>query len=120
MGKDLHYSIRPFIEKALKNHQVVEDIKPIKIDDYFAYEIIRKRMKNVIVVLSDDYFLGESSIQNKPEILKEGGFFLKARPEGGGIEESIPQERLGIGRIGKLLGALNIEDFWNYEPPKKD
>lgn len=120
MGKDLHYSIRPFIENALKNHPIVIAVKPIQIDNYYAYEIERKNMDSVILVLSDDYFLGENSIHNKPEILKNGGFFLKARPEGGGIEESIPEEKLGIGRIGKLLGALNREDFWNYEPPKKD
>lgn len=120
MGKDLHYSIRPFIENALNNHHIVTTIKQIQIEDYYAYEIERKGMSNIIVVLSDDYFLGENSIQKKPEILKNGGFFLKARPEGGGIEESIPELRLGIGRIGKLLGALNHEDFWNYELPKKN
>lgn len=120
MGKDLHYSIRPFIENALKHHHVVKEVKSIQIDNFYAYEVIRNGMDSVIVVLSDDYFFGENAIQKKPEILKDGGFFLKARPEGGGIEKSIPAEKLGIGRIGKLLGALNRNDFWNYEPTKKD
>ena len=44
MGKDLHYSIRPFIERALMNHQAVKDIEEVKLDDYFAY-IIKKIIK---------------------------------------------------------------------------
>lgn len=121
MGKNSHYSIRPFIEKALNNHNAVEKLEKIEIDDFYAYKITRRRgLSSLIVVLSDDYYFNSESIQKKPAILKDGGFFLKARPEGGGIEESIPEEKLGLGKIGKLLGAINKEDFWNYEPPVKD
>lgn len=121
MGKDLHYSIRPFIEQALKNHSAVESIEPIALDDFYAYKVNRRRgMTGVIVVLSDDYHFGSASLQSKPTILKDGGFFLVAKPEASGFEGNEPNEKLGIGKIGKLLGALNKEDFWNYEPPKKD
>lgn len=121
MGKDLHYSIRPFIERALNNHSAVESIEPIALDDFYAYKVNRRRgMTSLVVVLSDDYHFGSASLQNKPTILKDGGFFLIAKPEASGFEGNEPNEKLGIGKIGKLLGALNREDFWNYEPPKKD
>lgn len=121
MGKDLHYSIRPFIEKALNSHFAVERFELIDNDEYFIYKVYRRNeMSEIIVVLSDDYYFSSASLQNKPAILKDGGFFLIARPEASGFEGNEPLEKLGIGKIGKLLGALNKEDFWNYEPPKKD
>jgi hypothetical protein len=121
MGKDLHYTIRPFIEKVLNNHFSVERIEEIELDEFYAYKVYRRRgMSEVIVVLSDDYYFGAASLQNKPNILKDGGFFLIARPEANDFEVNIPSEKLGVGKIGKLLGALNQEDFYNYEPPKKE
>jgi len=121
MGKDLHYTIRPFIEQALNSHFAVEKIEAIEVEDFYAYRITRRRgMSSLIVVLSDDYYFGSASLQSKPNILKDGGFFLIARPEASGFQGNEPLEKLGVGKIGKLLGALNREDFWNYEPPKKD
>lgn len=117
MGKNLHYSIRPYIEDALNSHNAVKCIESIELDDFYAYEIKRRNMSSLILVLSDDYYFGSSSLYNKPDILKDGGFFLIARPEASGIEKNIPQEKLGIGKLGKLLGALNREDYWNYFPP---
>ena len=117
MGKNLHYSIRPYIEDALNSHNAVECIESIELDDFYAYEVKRRNMSSLIVVLSDDYYFGSSSLYNKPDILKNGGFFLIARPEASGIEKNIPQEKLSIGKLGKLLGALNREDYWNYFPP---
>lgn len=121
MGKNLHYSIRPFIERALNSHSAVERFELIDNDDFYIYKIYRKKgMSEVLVVLSDDYYFGNSSLQNKPAILKNGGFFLIARPEASGFEGNEPLGKLGIGKIGKLLGALHRKDFWNYEPPKKE
>ncbi len=121
MGKDLHYSIRPFIERTFNSHFSVEKFEVIDNEEYFIYRVKRKYgMSDVVVVLSDDYYFGSVSLQNKPNILKNGGFFLIARPEASCLEENKPLEKLGIGKISKLLGALNIEDFWNFVPPKKD
>ena len=121
MGKNLHYSIRPFIERALNSHHAVEKIESINLDDFYAYKVTRRRgMSDVIVVLNDEYCFGSSSLQDKPNILKDGGFILIARPEASGDEDNEPLEKLSVGKIGKLLGALNREEFWNYEPPIRD
>ncbi|WP_339848054.1 hypothetical protein [uncultured Dokdonia sp.] len=118
MGKNLHYSIRPFVENALNNHNAVESLEKIELDDFYAYKITRRRgLSSFIVVLSDDYYFNSESLQKKPAILKDGGFFLKARPEGYGIARSIPEEKLGLGKLGKLLGAIHKEEYWAYEPP---
>lgn len=121
MGKDLHYSIRPFIENALKGHNKVHSIQPTDLDDFYAYKIIRTNgLSDMIVVLSDDYYFSPSSLYSKPEILKKGGFFLIAKPEANNYFASFPDERLIIGKLGVLLGAINQEEFWNYTAPQKD
>lgn len=80
MGKDLHYSIRPFIERALRNHSLVKEITPIELEDFYAYKVTRKRgMSDVLVVLSDDYYFNSLSLYSKPEILKDGGFFFDSQ-----------------------------------------
>jgi hypothetical protein len=121
MGKNLHPSIRPYIENALNNHFAVSSIEQIENEDFYIYKVSRNNGKSsVIVALSDDYHLGWSSLEAKPTELKNGGFFLKARPEASGVDGNIVEEKIGYGSLGKLMGALNIEEFWTYEPPKKD
>ena len=121
MGKDLHYSIRPFIERGLASHQAVKDYESIDTDEFYAYRVKRNfGMSDVIVVLSDDYYLSHMALLTKPKLLENGGFYLIARPEAGGHESNIENEKLGVGKIGKLLGALNIEEFWTYTPPTEE
>lgn len=120
MGKDLHYSIRPFIERALTNHSAVKEIKDITTDEFYAYKIKRNfGLSDVIVVLSDAYYYGDSVAEDRIEVFKDGGFYLIARPEAKGFESNILEEKIAIGQIGKLLGALNKDDFWTYKRPKR-
>ena len=58
MGKDLHYSIRPFIERALTDHGNGKgDERYKQLDGGFAYQIKRNfGFSDVIVVLSDAYY----------------------------------------------------------------
>jgi hypothetical protein len=63
-----------------------------------------------------DYF-------SKPSILKRGDFILIARPEAGLNEEIIPiakNDGIGIGQIGKLMGALNYKNVCEYTPPEEN
>ena len=39
MGKDLHRSIRPFIEQCVRNHNKVQDVQGYEAEDYY-YEVI--------------------------------------------------------------------------------
>lgn len=116
MGKNLHYSILPFITKAFDNHNAIKSYKIIPDQDFYIFEIKRKfGYKDLYVVLSDDYSLGDYAIITRHFILKNGGFILIARPEASDNTENDPFTKLGIGKIGKLLGALNKDDFWDYE-----
>ncbi len=121
MGKDLHYSIRPFIKNALIGHKAVKSIEEIDTDEYYVYKITRNfGYSDVLVVLSDAYTFNHYSYLNKPDILKNGGFFLVARPEASVNEMNDIPNKTVVGRLSRLLGALNKSEFWTYEPPQKD
>ena len=118
MGKDLHPSILPFIERALTFHGKVKSFELVKDPEFFIYHILRKNgLRNLYVVLSDDYYFGDYGKMTMHPILKKGGFILIARPEATNHNENDSDLKLGVGKIGKLLGALNKDDYWNYEPP---
>lgn len=120
MGKDLHYSILPFIKNALIGHDKVLDVISIPDPDFFIFQIIRAgKLSSLYVVLSDDYHFGDYNKMIKHSILKDGGFILLARPEANNFDANEPNNKIGIGKIGKLLGAIHRDDFWNYTPPPK-
>lgn len=118
MGKDLHYSIRPFIERAIRNHKLVLELKELKDDEYYAYLIKRKnRLRDVVLVLSDAYHVDFPSPDNS--LLKKGGFFLIARPEADDYYDSDPENMIITGKLAILLGSLNKDRFWEYEQPSE-
>lgn len=120
MGKNLHRTIIQFLEDRLRGHATVKSFETIDLDDFYAYKIKRiGKLSDMIVVLCDDYQISSYSIYSRPEILKKGGFFLIAKPEANEYFDSIPDEKLIIGKIGVLLGAISKNDFWNYTPPIK-
>ena len=120
MGKDLHYTIRPFIERVLLGHQNVQSFELLENPQYFIYKICRKQgMSDLKVILADDYHFGEVSKLKIMPLLKGGGYILLAKPEANGIVSNDTENKVGIGKIGKLLGALNVEEYWNYIPPQK-
>ena len=126
MGKDLHYTIVSFFEKVVSGHTMVRELVRLPNKEHYIYEIKRtKGLSCVIVVLSDEYAYGEFDYLNRPDELKDGGIILVAKPEAYFSNETQvnhPSDKILIGKIGILLGALNKEDFWNYEKPinKKD
>jgi len=120
MGKDLHYSIIPYVKNILQNHDKVEEIIELNNEDYFAYRIVRNSgLTDVILVLSDEYFFSENHLLSIPELLNNGGFILLAKPESRGYQGNLPSQKLIVGKLSRLLGALNRSDFWNYTPPTR-
>ena len=102
------------------NHQAVKEVTEVELDEYFAYRVKRNfGYKDVIIVLSDAYNFNYHKYINKPNILKDGGILLVARPEARVFEMNDKENRMVVGRIGRVLGALNKDDYWTYEPPKK-
>ena len=120
MGKDLHYSILKFVKAAFENHQAVKSFEIVPDEDFYIFYLKRRfHHDDLYVVLSDDYSFGDYDMITRHSVLKKGGFILIARPEAENFSDNNASNKIGIGKIGKLLGALNKNDFWNYEPPVK-
>jgi hypothetical protein len=62
-----------------------------------------------------DYF-------NRPRELKAGDYILIAKPEGGGgvDNELMASTQIGVGKLGELMGALNVRRMWTYVPPSDE
>lgn len=81
-------------------------------------------MSDVIVLIADNYYFGEydyHSIAQKE--LNGGGFILLARPEAQMDSDHVvhyKSEKIIIGKLKGLMGALNKDQFWLYTFPKKN
>ena len=122
MGKDLHPSIMPYILKSLRSHQSIKSINDISNDENYIYRLTRNNdMGDVVVLISDVYHYSEFDYFSKPSELNAGGFILIAKPESDfpvDVQDHMIEEKVIIGKLGILLGALRINEFWTYEKPK--
>lgn len=123
MGKDIHPSILRFVKSRLDFHQHVDSYDDVSTEESYIFNIKRRfGLSDLVVVLSDCYFFGDFEYLLQSSELMDGGFILVAKPEAhfsNNTQINKPEDKIIIGKIGILLGALNKEDFWNYEKPKQ-
>lgn len=121
MGKDLHHSILEFLENGLNKHQYVEQVIDISNEDYYIYLVKRNsNLRDVVILLSDEYYYSEFDYYSKPAELNEGGFILIAKPEASFDSQiNYLEDRVITGKIGVLFGALRYNDYWTYQKPEK-
>jgi hypothetical protein len=123
MGRDLHPTILSFFLDRMAEHTIVVSCTPLPNDDDYLFEVARRcGMAPVLVHLSDAYRYGEVDYLTRPSQLKRGSFIIVAKPEGDYAEELVNQARedgIGLGNIGKFMGALNRREVWKYESPEE-
>jgi len=119
MGKDIHYSIFKFFEDKLKQHSKVLNFEKIDTDNDVVYRIVRiSGLPDIHVHLSDAYSYSDYDYLSKPSIIGEGDYIMIAKPEAsfGGTEFGVSRrDKIGFGKIGAFLGALNYRNVWEYE-----
>lgn len=117
MGKDLHPSIRSFFLDRMNEHDAVSTVDMVPDDDDFIYELRRSRFGDTITVwLSDAYLFTDADFHNRPPAIAEGDYIIVGKPEGGlaADYELIRQYKIGLGKIGKFMGALNFPEPWRF------
>jgi hypothetical protein len=123
VGKDLHYTIRPFFEKRIAEHSAVASCVLLPCEQEFIYRISRARYEDeVLVWLADQYHFTDMDFYNRPRQLRPGDYIVIAKPEaeGGASPELIRQYRIGVGKLGMFMGALNKRKMWTHEPPDEE
>jgi hypothetical protein len=110
---DLSNAILQFFIEKMKIHDLVDRCERLPIEDDCIFKIYRRRnLPPVTVFLSDAYDYGFGEYLTKPRGVD---FILIARPEAGFDPSLIARakaDKLGIGKIGKFMGALNNRDIW--------
>ena len=124
MGKDLHPTIMPFVLSRMEFHQDVMKVEDISTKEHYMFRLTRRKgLRDVIVLVSNCYHFSEFDYLSKPAELNEGGFILIAKPESSfpnNLQHHVKEDKIIIGKIGILLGALRVDEFWTYEKPTEE
>jgi hypothetical protein len=120
MGNDIHHTIVKFFEARMREHSMVASFDRLDVGDDITYEITRAKFDDKVRIwLCDAYIFTEMDFLNRPSLIKAGDYILIAKPEGGGGLglHLISNYKIGVGKIGDLMGALTMRDMWKYLPP---
>ena len=125
MGKALRPEHTYFFTKAMERHDLVSICAPIPDEHEFLFKIIRTLAESeseVIVHLTDAYCYSLAEFYARPDRIQAGSFVVIGIPHANAEQEVIEiakQHRIGIGKIGKFMGALNFENIWEYMTPEE-
>jgi hypothetical protein len=118
MGKDLHPSILPYWERALSNHSNVSSWERVADPSDYIYRVTRLRGEDILVLASDGYRYGLTDFFTRNERISAGTMIYMAKPESNyclEVADAAKEEHVTIGRLGEILGALNIDTHWHWE-----
>ena len=119
MTKDLYYTIPEYFIDRMRDHDCVMSIEDVSTDEHYLFRIIRRNFTDITVWLSDAYTFEDMDYINRPKELQAGDYIVIAKPEGygGASSELIDSAKIGVGKLGELMGALNKRDMWKYVAP---
>ena|SRR5690348_10592681 len=106
-----------FFLERMESHSKVEACNQLNDDAEYIFEVIRKGgLPRVLVYLSDAYKYTAWEYLSHPKRIRSGDFivvggFAALDPS---VVELARNDRIGLGGIGKLMGALNAERVWEY------
>ena len=121
MSDKLTPSIVTFFLARMGEHNRVASYRQIEADECL-FELSRNDgLPNVTVHLSNAYEYTDGEYIARPSQIGRGDFVLIARPEAiwnddvpMQIVETARGDGIGIGKIGKLMGALNFAEIWKF------
>ena len=125
MGKALRPEHISFFTKRMDEHDLVCNCVLIANEHEYLFKIKRSlpgSESEVIVHLTDAYRYGLAEFYARPKQLCAGSYVVIGMPHADAYSEVIEtakKERIGIGHIGKFMGALNYNNLWEYVTPEE-
>ena len=125
MGKALHLTNLNFFMDRMDDHDKVVNCIAIDNTDEYLFKVRRKLLGNesdVIVHLADAYRYSLAEFFARPGQLKTGSYVVLGMPHADVSSEVIEEARkygIGVGHIGKFMGALNHKNLWEYKSPEE-
>ena len=126
MGKELRKVHIAFFTERMDEHSRVSNWMPISNQHEYLFSITRTRSgceSDVIVHLTDAYRYGLAEFFARPRQLRSGSYVVIGMPHASADSEVIErakEDRIGIGHIGKFMGALNSKNVWEYLTPDEE
>ena len=123
MGKALRREHLNFFTARLDEHSRISTWELIDDEHEYLFRVVRTlsgSTNDVIVHLTDAYLYGLAEFFASPRQLRTGSFVVIGMPHASAAPEVIDemkQRRIGIGHIGKFMGALNNRNIWEYMTP---
>ena len=120
MGKALRPEHIRFFTARMDGHSRVIRWTLIDNEHEYLFKIKRELAgthSDVIVHLTDAYGYGLSDFYARPDEIKGGSFVVIGMPHANASDDVIEkgkEHHIGIGHIGKFMGALNCDNVWEY------
>ena len=123
MGKALRQEHIDYFTSRMTEHDRVINWGIIVNQHEHLFKISRtlpSSASDVIVHLTDAYRYGLAEFFARPNELKVGSYIVLGMPHAdvdSEVTEEAKRHRIGIGHIGKFMGALNYKKIWEYLTP---
>ena len=123
MGKNLRQEHIDYFTNRMRDHDKVLACLLIPNDDEYLFRVtrtLRGSQSDVLVHLTDAYQYGLADLAVRPSRVRAGSYVVIGIPHaspGPGVVEEARGLRIGVGRIGKFMGALNYKNIWEYMTP---
>ncbi len=120
MGKALRPEHLTFFTARMKEHDRVVNCVLIENKHEYLFKVRRKLSgseEDVIVHLTDAYRYGRAEFYARPDELKAGSYVVIGMPHANAaaeVVEEAKEDRIGIGPVGKFMGALTQKNIWEY------
>ena len=125
MGKALRSEHLAFFTSRMDEHNRVSNWVLIENQHEYLFRITHMlggSKSDVIVHLTDAYRYGLAEFYARPNELRAGSYVVIGMPHADADSEVIEkakEHRIGIGHIGKFMGALNYRNLWEYVSPEE-
>ena len=123
MGKALRPEHITFFTARMNDHNRVSNWMLIADQHEYLFRITRTLSgseSDVTVHLTDAYRYGLAEFFAHPNQLRAGSYVVIGIPHADAdpeVIEKAKEHRIGIGHIGKFMGALNYTNIWEYMIP---
>lgn len=120
MGKTLRPEHIDFFTSRMDDHDKVISWTVIADDHEYLFRIRRKIFgseNDVLVHLTDVYNYGLADFYARPGQLGSGSYVVIGMPHASAdleVIEYAKTHQIGVGHIGKFMGALNYRKIWEY------
>ena len=120
MGKTLRREHIGFFTDRMDQHDRVISWTPVPNNEEYLFtvrRVVAGSIDDVTVHLTDAYRYGLAEFYARPSQLGVGSYIVIGMPHAMADDEVIEKAKehsIGIGHVGKFMGALNYEKIWEY------